>query len=177
MTSAVERYSCAVSSRDLSVDPRTWRSDSDMLGAAGLASIQNPLALALARLFAGDDREQRNIAAILAQDAWSYAKRRRVRLLRTEADDLAKAGVAWGRHGAGGAGGGHGCGLIGGKLGDSRATIGDAECMECRGAGRRPLEREFHSQHRPIATWLAAEIEREQSKAGAAVMAKLAERM
>lgn len=44
-----ERYSAAINSKSLVSDPDTTWSDTDVLGAMGLASVSYPLATALVR--------------------------------------------------------------------------------------------------------------------------------
>lgn len=60
-----ERYSGAISSADLTSDERTTYSDSDVIGAMGLAARLSPMGVALARLLAGDRRAEREIGGMV----------------------------------------------------------------------------------------------------------------
>lgn len=143
-----------------------------MLGAVGLAGKQNALAMALARLFCGDNRAAGSVVIVLSKMAWRKANDLRVKLRRVQADDIARAVLAWHRDGVCKACGGHGYRLIHGA-----PAIGDVPCPSCRGIGKVAFDRHFAHDHRPVACWLLAEVEREQARAGPAAMAKIAERM
>ena len=168
----LERYASAICSSNLLSEERTTYSDSDVIGAAGFAAHSHPLAMALQRLFAGDDRAAAAIVEILSQMAWAKAHALRVKLKRTEADDLAMAVLAWYREGVCKPCGGHGYAVIPGTL-----TIGEHECGACRGAGRVDFDGQFSTARRELARWLLAEVDSEQSKAGPAAMAALAPRL
>lgn len=168
----LERYASAISSSNLLSEERTTYSDSDVIGAAGLAARSHPIALALQRLFSGDGRAAIGIVEILAQMAWAKAHALRYKLRRTEADDLARAVLAWHRDGVCKPCGGHGYSIIPGTL-----TIGEHECGACRGVGRIDFDSQFSGERRDLARWLLAEVEREQGRAGSAAMAALAPRL
>jgi hypothetical protein len=51
----VDRYASAVRASSLKSEPDTTYSASDVLGAMGLAGKRHPLAVALTRLFTGDN--------------------------------------------------------------------------------------------------------------------------
>lgn len=143
-----------------------------MLGAVGLACKRHALAMALARLFCGDNHAASKLVDILSLMAWRKAKTSDAILKRTQAIDMARAVLAWHRDGVCKACGGHGFRLIQGA-----PAISDHHCPECAGVGKVPFDRHFTRDQRPIANWLLAEIEREQARAGPAAMAKLSQEM
>jgi len=167
-----DRYASAINSRTLTVDPKTTMSDTDVLGAYGLAAKRAPLAVALSRLLAGDNRAQALIVDHLADDAWRHARHLRVKCSPVEAADLARACLAWYRHGACRPCGGHGKLKIPGTV-----TLGVEDCPACRGFGRMPLEAQVIKRHRELASWLVAIMKRELATAGPAAMAALAPKM
>ena len=173
-----DRYASAIGSSNLRSRPETAQSDTDVLGAFGLAARGNPitgregvpLAVALTRLFSGDNRAAVEIVGIMADMLWGKAAVMRVKVRRTEAEDMARAVLAWHRNGTCPACGGHGYAVLAGTT-----VLGDVECPACHGTGKRPFERNF--RHDDLARWLLAEIERESGKAGPAAMLMLAGRM
>ncbi len=181
--SVVERYASAIRSSNLSVEGRTTRSDSDVLGGMGLAAqalesgrgvngqaiTPEPSAVPLQRLLQGDNRAAKEIVAVLAEDAWKQARTMNVRLDRARARAMAQACLAWFRHGTCKACGGHGRRLIPGTR-----TLGTADCKECRGTGKVEFERQFRVAERELARWLAAKIERAAAIAGPEAMRHLA---
>lgn len=152
--------------------PDTTYSDTDVLGAVGLAGKRHPLAMALARLFVGDNHAARELVEILSAMAWGKALALRVELKRTQADDMARAVLAWHRDGVCRECGGHGYQLIVGA-----PSIGDNACPACRGTRKVPFDSQFSIERLVVARWLLAAVEREQAIAGPAAMAKLADRM
>jgi hypothetical protein len=177
MSKIHDRYSSAVHSGNLRSKPDTEMSDSDMLGAAGLAAKRVPLAIGLARLFAGDDREGAQLVQILSSMAWGKAKAEGIKLKRVQADDMARAVLAWHRSGTCKVCGGHGYKLAGGILGEGRAVISDAPCDECKGSRKVNFDRLFAFERLLLARWLREAIEAEQGVAGAEIMKALAPRM
>lgn len=167
-----ERYSSAVRSKNLVVDALTTFSDTDVLGAMGLAGKENPLAVALQRLFAGDNGAADEVVADLAKMLRGKAPRMQIKITEVQAADMAKACLAWHRDGSCHECGGHGVYVISGTK-----TLGAQECKACKGEGKRPFDREFHQSFRVLANWLVAEMEREQAKAGPAAMAKIAPKL
>jgi hypothetical protein len=165
----VERYSAAVNSDNLSSDPRSTWSDSDVLGAAGLAAKYESLGIALTRLFA--DGKVGPTLTILSEMAFKRARTARVTLSRVQADDLSMAVLAWYRHGIC-----QPCGGTGYRLIPGTPTLG-AECPSCHGTGRRPFDEEFKGERLELARWLSGEIDRSQVAAGRAAMAMLAPRL
>ncbi|OUM01768.1 hypothetical protein [Variovorax sp. JS1663] len=182
----IERYASAVRSSNLKSEARTNFSDSDVLGAMGLADRdlrrghdsegnrvwRAPLAVALQRLFLGDNSASVQVVEILSDLAWRQARRMRVKLNRREAENMAKACLAWHRDGRCKPCGGHGYELIPGTK-----TLGSRECSPCAGSGRIPFEPQFPKDHRELAAWMISEMERNQSEAGPQAMDKLRERM
>jgi hypothetical protein len=168
-TKLLERYSSAVNSGDLSVDERTTWSDTDVLGAAGLAGRYNPLGLALTRLFADGKPE----AAILAltELAFKRARTLKVKMGRVEAETLSKAVLGWYRHGRC-----QPCGGTGYQTIPGTPVQGD-QCTACHGTTMVPFERQFQHEVRELAQWLGAEIDRAQAAAGSDAMRMLAPRL
>jgi len=172
-----DRYASAVRSSCLTVDERTTYSDTDVLGAFGLAGrlleIQDhPLAVPLQRLFSGDNKAAVAIVEVLAVMARGKAPALRTDITVLQANDMAKACLAWHRDGVCKPCGGHGQLLIRGTK-----TIGGAFCRPCRGTGRMPFERQFRHEWRELARWLVSEMEREQGRAGPAALKAIAPRL
>lgn len=167
-----DRYASAIRSSNLQTDERTTYSDTDVLGAFGLAGREHPLAVALQRLFLGDNGAASEIVEMLAQMARGKANASRLKMTVIQAEGMAKACLAWHRHSACAPCGGHGLLVIPGTK-----TLGSQECKACRGTGKRPFEQEFHHSFRGIAIWLVSEMEREQARAGAEAMKKIAPKL
>jgi hypothetical protein len=168
----LDRYAAAVHSGNLSSEPDTTYSDTDVLAAFGLASRKSPLACALTRLFMGDNWASVGLVILLSDMAWHKAQALHIPLKRPHAEDMARAVLAWHRDGTCKPCGGHGTTIIEGTL-----TLGDHACQHCRGSGRRLFDREFSGRRLEVAQWLLAEVEREQGKAGPEAMARLAPRL
>lgn len=173
--SLLERYSGAMRTSDLSPKAKadaTITSDNDVVGAFGFASLDRPLAIALARLFCGDNGAAREVVRLLSSMAWDKAAALHLGLKRTQADDMARAVLAWHRDGRCPACTGRGFELIVGA-----PAVSATHCMACDGTLKVPLAREFDAPMRVVVWWLVAEVEREQSRAGPAAIARLAARM
>jgi len=164
-----DRYASAIRSSNLQTDERTTYSDTDVLGAFGLAGREHPLAVALQRLFLGDNGAAEAVVAILAELVRQKANGMRLRMSEVQSVDMAKSCLAWHRDSACRPCGGHGKLVIPGTK-----TLGHQECRECRGTGKRPFERAFHAEKRELAGWLVAVMERHLCRAGGAAMAKIA---
>ena len=178
MTNITDRYASAVRSSNLKSKPETTRSDSDVLGAAGLAAKKRPLAMALMRLLSGDNHATREIVALLEEKVVGKAYRMEVEIQRTQATDMARAVLAWCRDGVCKTCGGHGFRLAGdAKLGEGRGSLSEHQCLTCRGTGKVPFEKQFSLETVELARWLRAEIERDLASAGALAMARLAPRL
>lgn len=184
--SIADRYATAIHSSCLTVDPRTTYSDTDVLGAMGLAhrdlsegrtwskgrQVPIPkaeLAVPLERLFMGDNYAAQEIVEVMVSWLRGKAPSMHLKLTTLQCADMAKACLAWHRDSICKPCGGHGQGLIKGST-----TIGGAICKPCRGSGRIPFERQFRHEHRELARWLVGEMEREQGRAGPAAMRKIA---
>lgn len=181
-----DRYATAIRSSCLTVDERTRMSDTDVLGAMGLADRclkegrdsegkpgrYAPLAVALERLFAGDNGACMLIVQLLSEMAWKRARATKVKLNRIGASDMAKACLAWHRDGVCKHCGGHGTLVIPGST-----TLGPVACKHCKGAGKVPFERQFPHEQRELAAWMVVEMEREQCHAGPAAMRSLAPKL
>ena len=168
----MDRYAGAVRSSNLGSKPDTTYSDSDVIGAAGLAAKRAPLGVALMRLFSGDNHAIGEIVRILSAKAVGKAYRLGSEIGQVEADDVARAVLAWHRDGVCKPCGGHGQKLIPGTT-----TIGDETCAACRGGGRLLFDRQFSAGRLELAQWLVAELEREMAIAGPAAMMMLAPRL
>jgi hypothetical protein len=183
MTKIQNRYASAVHSSNLSVDGRTYMSDSDTLGAMGIADRvlttgrtsdgtpvkPSPLAVPLERLFSGDNREAHEIVRLMAQMAHEHSFQIKVKISRAQCKDMAQACLAWHRNGTCKPCGGRSYSLIPGTK-----TLSDRECPECRGSGKAPLERQFRMEHRELARWMVAEMARAAGQAGPQAMRVLA---
>jgi hypothetical protein len=168
-----DRYSSAIHSSNLKSKPDTHSSDSDVLGAAGLAGKRKPLAMALLRLFSGDNRASGEIVGILARMASSRAwETDQVSIPNTEAEDLGRKVLAWHRDGVCKACHGHGYALI-----EGAPSLSGNACAACKGTGKMPFDPQFSMERLPLARWLRERVEREQAFAGAEAMAALAPRL
>ncbi len=176
-----ERYRAAVHSRDMTVDPKTFRSDSDVAGAYGLADKRlcaggdhngdfppSPLSVPLERFFAGDGRAASTIVEILALMAYKRARHLKVRCNEPTAQDMAKACLAWHRDGKCKHCGGHGFEMIPGA-----PTLSERPCSHCLN-GRIPLEAQFPPELRELAGWMVSQMERAAGRAGPAAMQAIA---
>lgn len=169
--SITDRYAGAIRSSNLGSKPDTTYSDSDVLGAAGLAGKRSPLAMALLRLFCGDNHASGKIVDVLATSAVGKAYRMGNECGQVEARDIAAAVLAWHRDSACKACGGHGVRLIPGTT-----TLGGERCGQCRD-GRIDFDGQFSLMRLDLARWLAAEVDREQAIAGKEAMRMLAPRL
>lgn len=167
----IDRYSTAIRSSNLGSKPETTQSDSDVLGAAGLAAKRSPLAIALLRLFCGDNHASQSIVGIMADKAVGKAYRMGNKCSRVEAWDISAAVLAWHRDGACKVCGGHGVKLIPGTT-----TLSGDKCTACK-EGKIRFDQQFPMQRLELARWLAAELDREQAIAGADAMRALAPKL
>lgn len=196
MSKIGERYSTAINASSLKVDGKTDFSNTDVLGAMGVADKRltagwittgpdgegqpvrpAPLAVTLERLFAGDNRAAHAVVRILADMAFDQSWRLEIKITRPRAYDLARECLAWHRNGRCEVCKGHGYGLIPGV-----PSLSAHQCPECRGTGRVPLEDLVDPTHRnpgyrELARWLVAEMLRESGRAGPAAMAALAPKL
>lgn len=168
MSKVLDRYASAVHSSNLKSDPRTSYSDSDVLGAAGLAGKRNALAMMLTRLLDGDKRAVYDIVRALSEMASYKARAMGVKLKRPEADDMARAVLAWKRYGKCRACGGHGFQLIPGA-----PSVGGTACRVCKGTTMIPFDNQFPRGRLGVAQWLVTEIDGQSSRAAGAMLAKI----
>jgi hypothetical protein len=164
-----ERYSTAIASSNLAVKEATTYSDSDVLGAFGLAAKTHPLAVALTRLLSGDNHAAVTVVALLANMARRHNTTAGGDMTESQSLDMARAVLAWARHGTCTACSGHGYAPLPGAPG-----LSDVECISCKGSGKIPFAPQFHPKQRDTALWLLAEMERETSKAGPEAMKAIA---
>ena len=75
-----DRYASAIRSSNLQTDERTTYSDTDVLGAFGLAGKEHPLSVALQRLFLGDNGAAEAVVGILAELVRQKANGMRLRM-------------------------------------------------------------------------------------------------
>lgn len=144
----------------------------DVVGAVGLAGKRAPLATALLRLFVGDNRAARDIVHIMAGMLVGKAYRLGHEIARVQAEDMARAVLAWHRDGRCKHCDGHGFLKFDGAPG-----LSDQQCSHCRGTGRVLFDRQFPIERLELARWLSAEVDREQQIAGTAAMRHLSERL
>ena len=177
-----ERYASAVRSGNLRSDVRTTYGDPDVLGAYGLAdrsltARNQPLAVPLERLLQGDVAAGLEIIGLLGDMGWKQARAMNIKCAKATAQDMARACLAWYRHGTCPACGGHGRLKVPGTT-----FIGPIGCKACRrtpsdseGTGRIPFDRAIHpAELRPLASWMLAEMERASCRAGPAAMQAIA---
>lgn len=165
----IDRYASSIRSSNLSSKPDTNQSDSDVLGAAGLAAKHAPIAVALERLFSGDNHASPELVLMLGEMAWSRARREGVKMRRVQADDTARAVLAWERDGTCPECHGRGFQLIKGTT-----SLSDNECQACNGSKKVPFASAFTLEHLGIAWWLHDEIMREKGRAGGVMLHSLA---
>lgn len=187
-----QRYASAVHTSDLTVDPNTHRSSSDVLGAFGIAAKRlesgwvttgegegysipkSPLTMPLARLLAGDNNAAHEVVEKLGEGVFAQSWVVRVKITRGQAQDIAKACLAWHRDGTCKPCGGHGKTLIPGTK-----TLSDHRCEPCGGVGRIPFETQFQEWKGwpDLARWAVGEMERALGKAGPMAMQAISERL
>ena len=125
-----DHYARAVRTKNLRSRPETLRSSADIVGAAGLAAQKQALAMALLRFFTGDNRESKQIVAIMADMAWGKAHSEKVKLYRTQAESMAQTVFDWMRDPA--------CRTCKGlqfKLMESKPVLSTHRCPKCKGKG------------------------------------------
>ncbi len=188
------RYARAVHSGNLTVrsgknnteEAETVIGDPEILGAHGIADrdltrgfdihdrkfTPAPLAVPLERLFAGDARAAHDIVRILAGLVFDESRRRQIDLTRTQAEDMARATLAWFRNGT--------CKPCGGR---GKPAIKDSpvlaahDCDHCGGTGKIAFERHFRFEWKPLARWMKDRIDMESGRAGPNAMRALAPKL
>lgn len=185
MATIKERYSTAVHSKALTVDPKTTMSDTDVLSAMGWAGKYlergrnahgepikpAPLAVPLERLFAGDNNAAHEVVRVLGEAVYAESWHIRVKISRGQAADMARACLAWHRDGRC-----KPCGGLGQVVISGTRTLGDS-CPSCHGAGKIALEANFRQEWRDLARWAVAEMDRAAGRAGPEAMRALAPKM
>lgn len=182
MIKITDRYASAVRSSNLKSAPETYMSDTDTLGAYGIADRRlsagigqfgrHPLAVPLERLLTGDKTAARHITRVLEAMIRKKAPRMRVKVTQSQAWDMARATLAWYRSSACRVCGGHGYDIIPGTT-----TLSERACTECDGTGKIQLAREFRDEVRLLIVWVMSEVEREAGRAGPEAMRALAPRL
>lgn len=181
-----ERYSTAVHSSDLTVDDKTQFSDTDVLGAMGLASKYlargtnaagdpvkpAPLAVPLERLLAGDNNAAHEVVRVLGALIFEQSWVDRTKIARLQCDDMAKACLAWQRDGRC-----QPCGGVKETLIPGTRTLSGHDCPSCRGTGKIMFEGQFRHEHQQLARWAIGEMDRAAGRAGPVAMQALAARM
>ena len=172
--SYADRYAIATRSSNLRSNPDTTHSDSDVLGAAGLAGKKAPLAMALCRLLSGDNHASREIVELMAGMLDGKAYRLRVQMSRLEAKDVSRAVLAWSRDGTCKVCNGHGFQVI-----EGAPSLSEHRCQSCDPVhrGKRPFMREFATHQLELARWLLAEVEREMAIGWGLAAAKIAPKL
>jgi hypothetical protein len=175
----LDRYASAVHSSNLKSRPETTMSDTDVLGAFGIADrrlssgedhfSKHPLAVPLERLFAGDGAAAGVIVQILGGIIRSKAKALRIDMTVLQASDMARVALGWFRNPSCKVCGGHGFKVIA-----NTKTLGDSKCRPCNGSGKVQLELAFRVEQRELVRWTMAQMEREANMAGPAAMKALA---
>lgn len=163
--SILDRYASAVHSSNLRSQPNTTFSDPDVIGAFGLAGKREPLGVALARLLLGDNKAANDVVRQLADMTRSKFHH----IKQVQAEDMARAVLAWNRHGVCQECNGHGYQVIPGS-----PSLSDIECKACHGTGKVLLHKQFRKDHQDAALWMQGQIEAVQSTAGQAAMKSLA---
>lgn len=165
----LDRYNTAIHATSLKSEADTTWSDTDVLGAAGLAAKHLPLGIALARMLSGGGNGA--VVKILTRAAYEQSYRCSIKPTLLEAESIAKAVLAWYTHGT--------CQPCGGtgffRIRDT-PSLGD-ECQHCGGTGKIPFDNQFRHEWRGVARWLQDEIGRAQAQAGQEAMRKLAPRL
>lgn len=169
MTKILERYASAVHATSLTSDPDTYMSNTDVLGAMGLASKQYQLGVALTRLLSGGGA----VDAIdtLATMIFKRARTEKVKLSAIGAQDMATAVLAWHRHGTCQPCGGRGSLLMPGT------PVNGELCPHCKGTGKIDFDANFHPALRRLAQWASDEIDCNIAFAAQEAMRRIAPRL
>lgn len=166
MSDITERYFSSVRSSNLRSIERTTRSDSDVVGAVGLAAKREPLGVALMRLFTGDNGAADQVILILAGRIKDHFQGQ---LSSTQSRDVAAGVLEWNRNSVCTSCNGSGYEVIPGT-----PSLSDHECKACRGTGKRLFQKQFHRDKLKFADWAQAQIETAQSRAGQEAMRAIA---
>ena len=165
----IDRYSTAINSSNLKSRPETTWSDSDVLGAMGIAGKRHPLGAALLRLFV--DGKVSECAALMAEMVRVRShKTKGQALTHAEARLLAHRVLAWYRFGT--------CSDCSGTgkevIFEPKPHLSEEDCLSCHGTGRRLFEVNFSVKEMTLACWLLDEVAKQQAIAGNAAMHAIA---
>jgi len=167
-----DRYSKAVRSSNLKSKPETRQSDSDIIGAAGLAAKHSPLAIALLRFFVGGDKSGAVVVEQMTRMAIGKAYRIDYQIGEAAASIIARMVLDWHRDSACKSCGGHGFQVMA-----NAPMLSDQRCQTCGGSAKRPFDLMFQPERLELARWLLDEVERETSIAGPLAMVSLASQL
>jgi hypothetical protein len=152
----VERYASAVRSSNLRSIERTTISDSDVIGAVGLASKTDYLGALLLRFELGDNRAARECAGVMAHRAHVHFPKLHPRT----AVDLASALLAFTRSDVC-----PDCNGLGREVIAGTPTLGTKECKTCGGTGKKRIDRQFAKEHMPVVDWMYHWVSRAKHEA------------
>ena len=137
-----QRYASAVNSSNLKSKPETTYSDTDVLGAHGIASRYVPLGVALQRLFVGG--KPRECVSVMTAMVTARAAAYRHKIAPTTATEISQKVLAWYRFGT--------CTDCGGTCKEvkfePKPHLSDEDCQACHGTGKRPFDNAFHPETR-----------------------------
>ncbi len=162
-----ERFSTAIMSTNLTSDPRTLYSDSDVIGAYGLLAKSNPLGVALARLLAGGKSASAK-EALVEMAIWKSGKDGR-RVSLEYAGLIVDEVLAWYFFGTCQVCQGHGHPVLPGTK-----TLSDEVCPHCKD-GKVDLLQAIPKKRHDLALWLSSQIDTSISGVGGQAMKKLLE--
>jgi len=176
-----DRYASAIRSSNLKSRDENSIGDVEILGAFAIADkrlshgdgySKHPLAVPLQRLFVGDKTAAMEITRILVEIIRGKALSMRVDIAQTQAQDMARATLAWFRNPACQVCGGHGFKIIKGTT-----TVGDSRCHPCAGSGKVLLETGCRPEHRELLRFVMAKMDREAAMAGVEAMKAIAPKL
>lgn len=161
-----DRYASAVHATNLTSDPSTYMSNTDVLGAMGLAGKHYPLGVALARLLSGggDSDAIDTLTSMIFRRARTYG----IKLTYIGSRDVAIAVLAWHRHGTCKPCGGRGFLLMPGT------PVNGEQCPHCKGTGKIDFDSHFPQAVRRLAQWASTQIEYSISNAEIEAMRRIA---
>jgi hypothetical protein len=166
MSRIAERYSTAIMTSNLKSELRSDYSDSDVVGAYGFASKENPLGVALARLLAGG-RPATAIEA-LAYLAMERARDREKRPISKEyALLIAQEVIAWYQHSVCTE-----CNGLGSLVIEGTTTL-KYTCVACDGTGRVDLFESIPKKRHELARWLSSQMDISLAGIGGQAMRRL----
>lgn len=162
----IDRYASAVHATSLTSDPSTYMSNTDVLGAMGLAGIHYPLGVALARLLSGggDSDAIDTLTSMIFRRARTYG----IKLTYIGSRDVAIAVLAWHRHGTCQPCVGRGFLLMPGT------PVNGEQCPHCKGTGKIDFDSHFPQAVLRVAQWASDQIEYGISNAAIEAMRRIA---